>query len=79
MGISTRFAAPRREPPTPPHLWYGDFVGAYLELRERGISDIRRAVEALAEDETPTATAFDVIADGLFLYRVELEDGVEAR
>jgi hypothetical protein len=80
MPIATRFAAPRDEQTTSAdlsYLWYGDFVGAYLELRERGITEIGRAVEALGEGGPVTPATFDTIADGLFIYRVELEDGEE--
>jgi hypothetical protein len=56
------------------YLWYGDFIGAYLELRERGITEIDRAVEALGDGGPLTPATFDAIADGLFVYRLELED-----
>jgi hypothetical protein len=77
MSPSTPFAVARDDMSTvshPAYPWYGDVIDAYLELRERGIADIDRAVEALAGGGQVTPVAFDIIADGLFIYRVELED-----
>jgi hypothetical protein len=81
MTIDTHPMAAREHvnPPNQPYPWYGDFIGAYLELRERGITAIGPAVEALGDGGPVTPATFDTIADGLFIYRVELDDGFGVR
>jgi hypothetical protein len=58
-------------------LWCVDSLGAYLMLREHGVTTIDEAIDLLAPDGPISDEQFNAIADGLFLYRVELEDDAE--
>lgn len=69
---------PRRRAATGrPGLWCVDSLGAYLRLRDAGVTTIEAAVELLAPSVGLTHDEFDVIADGLALVELERED--EAR
>jgi hypothetical protein len=72
MAVQTYL--PARPGRSRPALWCVDSLGSYLRLREGAVASIRDAVTALCPGRAPTADEFDVIADGLWLVMLELED-----